>query len=164
MNDLTCVTRHVIIIMMMKHAVSIKWRRRSPETLHLMQRIFPDVSTCQWLIVWENYRVILGVWLVTSLSDPLLVVRQALSEPSTIWLMNSRDNCFSQIDHLPNDDKIAYERWCLFCRHLVKHNIPLSLSPMVSEDPRSCRAKQDLEQGMNSPLACPTISLETKAH
>lgn len=49
-----------------------------------MQGVSPHVAACQWFIVWEDHRVVLGIGLVAALSDPAGVVRERVMEaPAT---------------------------------------------------------------------------------
>lgn len=49
-----------------------------------MQGVSPHVAACQWLIMWKDNRVVLGVGLMTALSDPVWVVRERVMEtPAT---------------------------------------------------------------------------------
>jgi hypothetical protein len=51
---------------------------------YLMQGVSPHVASCQWLIVWEDNRVVLGIGLMAALSDPAGVVRERVMEtPAT---------------------------------------------------------------------------------
>lgn len=45
-----------------------------------MQGVSPHVASCQWLIVWEDNRVVLGIGLMAALSDPAGVVRERVME------------------------------------------------------------------------------------
>lgn len=52
--------------------------------IYLMQGVSPHVSACQWLIVWEDNRVVLGIGLMAALSDPAGMVRERMMEtPAT---------------------------------------------------------------------------------
>lgn len=56
----------------------IREQRAVREVLNLMEGVFPHVSACQRLIKRENYRIVFGIRLVTSLPDPAVVVGQRM--------------------------------------------------------------------------------------
>lgn len=49
-----------------------------------MQGISPHVAACQWLIMREDNRIVLGVGLVAALSDPAgMVCERVVEAPTT---------------------------------------------------------------------------------
>lgn len=48
-----------------------------------MEGVFPHVAAGQRFIKRENYGIVFGIRLVTSLSDPSVVVGQGIVEPPT---------------------------------------------------------------------------------